>query len=106
MDCKIYVIYDKVAEEYGPLFEAVNDNVAARSFVNTIRNQNPAEYQLVCVGSRYDIHVEAKEGMEPPEPIHDCVISGMSSVPFLPRIVDVVVRQSADKSFAVVEVSE
>lgn len=103
MDCKIYVIYDKVAEEYGPLFEAVNDNVAARSFVQTIRNQNLSEYQLVCVGERHDYHLG--DDIEDPK-MHDCIISGMSCKEFKPYIVDIAVKQSADKSYSIVEVSK
>lgn len=106
MDCKIYVIYDKVAEEYGPLFEAVNDKVAARSYAKVIQGSKPEEYQLVCVGSRFDVHLDAKDDLEPSEAVHDCIISGMSVVPFKPRIIDVVIRQSADKSYSFVEVNE
>lgn len=28
----LYSVYDKVAKEYGPLFEAVNDGIAQRKF--------------------------------------------------------------------------
>lgn len=48
----IYLIRDVVAEDDGPLFEAVNDEVAKRSFYNLIKqnNINPNEYQLIRLG--------------------------------------------------------
>lgn len=47
----VYVIYDKVAEEAGPLFEAPNDAVAVRSATATIKTAyDPSDYQLLCVG--------------------------------------------------------
>lgn len=47
----VYSIYDMVAQECGPLFEAINDGVAVRHMVQAMRNvENPAEYQLIHVG--------------------------------------------------------
>lgn len=47
----VYVIYDKVAEEAGPLFEAVNDGVAVRQMCQSMRNvENPDDYSLFHVG--------------------------------------------------------
>lgn len=52
----IYVIYDKVAEESGPMFEAVNNGIALRMACNTLKPLPPQlceDYQLVKIGE-YD----------------------------------------------------
>jgi hypothetical protein len=49
----LYVIYDVLAEECGPIFEAKNDAVAARQYRNVMASRkagDQAEYQLHCVG--------------------------------------------------------
>lgn len=49
----IYSVYDIKAQRYGPLFEAQNDEVASRQFVNLIQGIQAIfrpEYQLFCVG--------------------------------------------------------
>lgn len=56
MSSRVYVIYDIVAKEAGPLFTAKNDDVAARNFRQLLAHENvedPKEYQLMCVGE-YD----------------------------------------------------
>lgn len=53
MQTNLYVIYDKVAEESGPVYQAVNDGVAVRQFKSTIEKIPSSlrdEYQLVCIG--------------------------------------------------------
>lgn len=48
----LYSIYDKIAQEAGPVFEAKNDLVAARGFrLGIPKNTNPAEFTLFCIGS-------------------------------------------------------
>lgn len=50
---KLYVIYDKVAEESGPLFQAKNDETAKRQFIGMIKHEkvlSPGDYNLHCVG--------------------------------------------------------
>ena len=50
---RLYSIYDKVAEDYGPVYEAVNDAVAVRAYVRLMQQQgavNMGDYDLVCVG--------------------------------------------------------
>lgn len=53
----LYCIYDKVAQESGPIFEAKNDGVAERMYFDLVHNQqkNPVfdqnDYQLLCLGS-------------------------------------------------------
>lgn len=50
----MYAIYDKVAMEYGPNFEAVNNGVASRQFVSLLNKENavvhPDDYSLVHLG--------------------------------------------------------
>lgn len=47
---RLYTIYDKVAEEHGPLFEAVNDAIAHRSYSDLI-SKLPAN-----IMSDYELH--------------------------------------------------
>ena len=49
----LYKIHDKVAESYGPLFEAVNNGVAGRAFRNMLSQEvtHPGDYDLVCIGT-------------------------------------------------------
>lgn len=52
MKMGMYVIYDKVAEEAGPIFQAVNNGVALRQAVNVLKPLPVSlrdEYQLVKV---------------------------------------------------------
>lgn len=44
----LYTVYDKVAEESGPLYEAKNDAVALRMVLKYLAD-NP-DYELFCVG--------------------------------------------------------
>jgi hypothetical protein len=47
----LYSVLDTVAEEYGPLFEAVNENVAKRSFMQLSKKvHNPDDYVLCQFG--------------------------------------------------------
>lgn len=59
MTQRLYTIFDKIADDAGPLFGAKNDDVAKRQFRNFIKesNNNPSgikinidEYSLVYVG--------------------------------------------------------
>jgi hypothetical protein len=56
MKMRLYVAYDRVAEEAGPVFQAANDGVAARKF-RQILQEVPAidldGYKLYSVG-QYD----------------------------------------------------
>jgi len=52
MEVNIYGIYDTVAEQYGPLFEAKNDGVAQRNFEQLTKDtQYGSEYDLYRLGS-------------------------------------------------------
>lgn len=49
---QLYTIKDKIADEYGPIFQAVNDGVAVRSTAQVIRDApDPNDYELYCVGA-------------------------------------------------------
>ena len=51
---KLYAIYDKDAEEYGPLFNAKNDVIASRYVEEMIKEVNNVDsYALYCMGE-YD----------------------------------------------------
>ena len=46
----LYTVYDKVAQEHGPSFEAKNDEVAIRNVRDLIKNQRMdwRDYDLCC----------------------------------------------------------
>lgn len=48
----MYVIYDKLAEEAGPIFQAPNDDVALRNFRHLSEGQSVdlSEYDVYAVG--------------------------------------------------------
>lgn len=51
---KLYCIYDKVAKEYGPVFESKNDGVALRSYYGLLGKTEglfKEEYVLYCIGT-------------------------------------------------------
>lgn len=51
MQYKLYSIYDKDAQEYGPLFNAKNDIVASRYVEEMLKDVNHADsYALYCMG--------------------------------------------------------
>lgn len=56
MNYNLYVIYDKIAEQYGTPFPSLNHATATRQF-NAQTNANamaePTDFELYCVGS-YD----------------------------------------------------
>ena len=52
MKNNVYTIFDKVAQESGPLFECKNDAVAQRNFKDLIKRENlpPKDYILYLIG--------------------------------------------------------
>lgn len=73
---RIYTIYDRVAEEAGPIFEAKHDAIAHRQFQQLIHQEsviNQGDYALYCLGSfdHEKVLVTAKEKarkvLPPPE---------------------------------------
>lgn len=47
---KIYCIYDKLAQEGGPLFEAKNDGIALRMYQGIQLPGNPEDFKILWVG--------------------------------------------------------
>lgn len=67
----LYVIYDRTAEEAGPLFEAPNDGVALRNYRNVmdkVPGYQRADYRLYKLGS-LDEHTMAMTVVVAPEEI-------------------------------------
>ena len=53
----LYSIYDRVAEEFGPIFEAGNEAIALRAKKGLLKQVDPsmlADFDLFCVGE-YEI---------------------------------------------------
>ncbi len=51
MNMKIYAVYDSAAEQFSPLFEAVNDKVATREYLRVkTATDYPDDYSLWCLG--------------------------------------------------------
>lgn len=51
-DMGIYVVYDREAEESGPIFESKNDSVAIRNYKQVLdRTIYKAEFKLLCLGT-------------------------------------------------------
>ena len=52
MTMKLYTIRDNIAEEFGPVFVAKNDNVAKRQYINLIQTNQITitDYTLWYVG--------------------------------------------------------
>lgn len=54
MTYSLYSIRDKVAMEFGPIFQAKNEGVALRMLGTQLKESptmNPAEYELICIGT-------------------------------------------------------
>lgn len=49
----VYTIFDKVAEDAGPIFTAKNDAVAARAARHALRDADVRDFDLVKIGE-YD----------------------------------------------------
>lgn len=67
----LYTIFDRVAEEAGPTFNAVNDGIALRNFQNLMEKVPPIqkqEYRLYKVGT-FNIHNMILTVVSPPEEI-------------------------------------
>lgn len=69
----LFVVYDRVAEESGPIFEAVNVGVAQRKYREIIKNSNVQvqEYQLLQVAT-FDHVTNKMIVVDPPEYI-ECI---------------------------------
>lgn len=59
MVLNIYTVYDKVAEEAGPLFQAVNDGIALRNYRNMqIPESLKNDYSLHRIGTYDTVSME------------------------------------------------
>ena len=63
---RLYTIYDQVAEEAGPIFEAKHDAIARRQFDLLLRQEavvSPKDFSLYCLGyfDREKILLTSKE---------------------------------------------
>lgn len=50
----LYVVKDKVANDYGPSFEAKTDGVAMRQYEEMLEKQpniDKEDFQLICIGT-------------------------------------------------------
>lgn len=69
MQHRLYAVFDKVAEEAGPVFTAVNDGIAIRQFRNLSRDIPPYDkesYVLLYLGN-YDsskVKIDACESVQ------------------------------------------
>lgn len=66
-----YTIYDLVAQEAGPVFQAKNDEVAYRSYNNILKDLSEAskdDFKLICLlsldTSTLDIDVDVRDVMD------------------------------------------
>ncbi len=60
MQLSVYVIYDRVAEECGPVWAAKSDAVAIRNSRIQLKEVRVDEYRLYCLGSMDTEKVELK----------------------------------------------
>lgn len=51
MTMRIYALYDRVAEECGPVWAAKSDAVAVRNARNSLKEARLDEWFLYCLGS-------------------------------------------------------
>lgn len=66
----LYVIFDKVAEESGPPFTAVNDGVAQRNYQQLMRNvpdNQRSEYALFILGTYDPFLMKVEQDLNPIE---------------------------------------
>lgn len=89
---KLYTIYDKLAGEHGPIFEAKNDLVAARSFAHALKGAPVIDYELYLVGERLNIHLA-----DEPEELY--LIRSL-----IPLKIPVDIMTSPDKKYSLAEV--
>ena len=73
---KLYVVYDRVAEESGPVFEAKNNGVAWRKYARMLNSEKDlvkySDYMLLCVG-KVDHDLNKVEGIFPAEEVIESV---------------------------------
>lgn len=64
MHTKIYTIYDRIAQQSGPVFQAPNDATAQRQFRHLIAMNQPGmvaeDFQLWCIGEFEDEPIDGE----------------------------------------------
>jgi hypothetical protein len=68
MKIRVYTIFDRLAQECGPLFSAKNDAVAIRGFRIALKESREDEHQLLFVGE-FDTEHAHLEGLGAPQEI-------------------------------------
>jgi len=71
---RVYTVYDKVAAEGGPLFQAKNDGTAMRSFIHLIADNkvdSALDYVLYCIAEWNPENLTLKPLPCPEEVIYD-----------------------------------
>ena len=89
---KLYTIFDKLAGEHGPVFEAKNNLVAARSFAHALKGAPAIDYELYLVGERINLA---------DEPEGQYLIQSL-----VPTRIPVDICISQDKKYGLVEVKK
>lgn len=52
MEGKLYLVYDRMADEHGPVFQSRNDGTALRTFTSMLKDTTyPEDFELLCVAS-------------------------------------------------------
>lgn len=75
MKTNMYVIYDRVAQEAGPIFEAKNDGVAYRSFAKLREGQEtPEDFSLLKLGMFDHDIVKLTIADEPIDVVSDTIV--------------------------------
>ena len=90
MNTAIYTIFDNVACECGPIFQAKNLSVACRYVNQMIKDThiNPSDYELVCLGTfdseTLDLKVFSHDDRSS-LPLSSAVILGIDSNEFMEK---------------------
>lgn len=66
----LYCIYDRVAEESGPIFEAKNDMMALRMYNGVNLPGQPDDFQLLRLGEYHHSPVKIVPLKSPVEVVH------------------------------------
>ncbi len=92
MITRLYTIFDKLAGETGPIWQAKNDRVAHRQFMSQIQKsdygKHTVDFELCCVGEydnetretqpmlfQVDFHCEMSGGISEPPPDDEEVLN-------------------------------
>lgn len=69
MVVELFTVYDKIAEEAGPVFQSKNRGVAIRAYLQLIGDTaQPLDYKLLAIG-RFNTDLALLEGYNIPQEI-------------------------------------